>query len=110
TALYVVRTPYRLLKGLFKKALSRPDTASASERVVMDQAITGWIDFLRKEAVRRAGTHPVWGHINSGFNGGLAEQVRERYDLGFRSFQLGMADEVDRTARAIYEDLQKNPV
>jgi hypothetical protein len=110
TTLYVVRTPYRLLKGLFHKATSRPDTPAASERMVLDQALAGWIDHLRKEAVRRAGTHPVWAHIQSGFAGGLGEQARERFDQGFRAFQLGMADEVDRTARAIYEDLQKNPV
>ena len=110
TTLYVVRTPYRLLKGLFHKATSRPETPAASERMVLDQALAGWIDHLRKEAVRRAGTHPVWAHIQSGFAGGLGEQARERFDQGFRDFQLGMADEVDRTARAIYEDLQKNPV
>jgi hypothetical protein len=109
TTLYVVRTPYRLLKNLFKKATSRPETPAASERLVLDQAMNGWIDNLRKEAVRRANAHPVWAHINAGFNGGLGEQVRDRYDQGFRGFQLGMADEVDRTARSLYEDLQKNP-
>jgi len=109
TTLYVVRTPYRLLKNLFKKATSRPETPAASERLVLDQAMNGWVDTLRKEAVRRAGTHPVWAHINAGFNSGLGEQVKDRYDQGFRGFQLGMADEVDRTARALYEDLQKNP-
>ncbi len=110
TALYVVRTPYRLLKSLFKKATSRPETPGSSERVVLDQALGGWIDYLRKEALRRAATHPVWAHINAGFNAGLADQIREHYEQGFRNFQLGMADEVDRTARAIYEELQKNPV
>jgi hypothetical protein len=110
TTLYVVRTPYRLLRGLLQKATSRPPTPAASERLVLDQALTGWIDHLRKEAVRRAGTHPVWGHIQAGFGSGLGEQARQRYEQGFQAFQLGMADEVDRTARAIYEDLQKNPL
>ncbi len=109
TALYVVRTPYRMLRGLFKKAMGRPETPAASERLVLDQAINGWIDQLRKEAVRRAGTHPVWAHINAGFGSGLGDLARDRYEQGFRNFQLGMADEVDRTARAIYEELQKNP-
>jgi hypothetical protein len=77
---------------------------------VLDQALNGWIDHLRKEAVRLAGTHSLWAHVNAGFNAGLSESVRERFDLGFRGFQLDMADEVDRTARAIYEDLQKNPL
>jgi hypothetical protein len=110
TALYVVRTPYRLVRGLFKRAMGRSETPSASEHVVMDQAMNGWVDFLRKETVRRAGTHPVWTHINNGFASGAGSQARERFEQGFRNFQLGMADEVDRTARSIYEDLQKNPL
>jgi hypothetical protein len=110
TTLYVVRTPYRLLKGLFEKATSRPPTPAASERMVLDQAMNGWIDHLRKESVRRAGTNPLWAHVQAGFNVGLADQARQRFDEGFRGFQLGMADEVDKTARAIYEDLQKNPM
>src|SRR5207302_8840941 len=109
TALYVVRTPYRMVRGLFKKAMGRPETPAASERMVMDQALSGWVDHLRKEAVRRASSHPVWAHINAGFSTGLGDLVRDRFEQGFRNFQLGMADEVDRTARAIYEELQKNP-
>jgi hypothetical protein len=109
-ALYVVRTPYRLLKNLFNKAVRREETLGPPERPVLDQAWNGWIDFLRKEAVRRANTHPVWTHINLGFNSGLGDLARQRYEQGFQSFQLAMADEVERTARAIYEDLQKNPM
>jgi hypothetical protein len=110
TALFVVRTPYRMVRGLFKRAMGRAEMPSSSERIVLDQAMNGWMDHLRKEAVRRAGTHPVWGHINGGFTSGLGNMARERFEQGFRDFQLGMADEVDRTARAIYEELQKNPL
>jgi hypothetical protein len=108
--LYVVRTPYRLLKGLFSKALRRPEVPPQPERPVMEQALAGWLDLLRKEAARRADTHPVWAHINKGFAGGLAELARERFEEGFRTFQLSLADEADRTARAIYEELEKHPV
>jgi len=110
TTLYVVRTPYRLLKGWFEKATSRPPTPAASERLVLEHAMGGWLDHHRREAVRRAGTHPLWAFVQTGFGSGLTDQARQRFDDGFRGFQLGMADEVDRTARAIYEDLQKNPV
>jgi hypothetical protein len=108
--LYVVRTPYRLLKGLFSKALRRPEVPAQPERPVMEQALTGWLDLLRKEAARRADTHPVWAHIDKGFGSGLAELARERFEQGFRTFQLSLADEADRTARAIYEELEKHPV
>jgi hypothetical protein len=109
-ALWVVRTPYRLLKGLFNKALRRPESPNLPELPVLEEALNGWLDLLRKEAARRADTHAVWAHIDKGFAGGLAEQAREHFQQGFRGFQLGLANEVDRTARSIYEELEKNPV
>jgi energy-coupling factor transporter ATP-binding protein EcfA2 len=109
-ALYVVRTPYRLLKNLFHKATQRAESLGPPERPFLDQAWNGWMDYLRKEALQRANTHPVWAHINLGFNSGLADLARQRFEQGFQAFQLAMADEVERTARAIYEDLQKNPM
>jgi GTP-binding protein EngB required for normal cell division len=108
--LYVVRTPYRLLKGLVSKAIIRPDTPTMPELPILQGALQGWLDQLRKEAVRRSGTHPVWAHIETGFDsGGLTELAQERFQQGFRSFQLALADEVERTARDIYEELEKNP-
>jgi hypothetical protein len=107
--LWVLRTPYRLVKGLAVKALRRPESGALPEQGVLDEALAGWLDLLRKEAARRADTHPVWAHIEKGFASGLADQTRERFQQGFRSFRLGLADEVDRTARAIYEELEKNP-
>jgi hypothetical protein len=109
-ALWAVRTPYRLVKGLFNKALKRPDAPSMPERPILETALAGWLNLLRKEAARRADTHPVWAHIDKGFAGGLADQAHERFEQGFKGFQMGLADEVDRTARAIYEELEQNPV
>jgi hypothetical protein len=65
---------------------------------------------LHKEAVRRADGHPVWAHIEKGFTTGLSDLAGERFQQGFRTFQLSLADEVERTARAIYEELEKRPV
>jgi hypothetical protein len=98
-----------LIKGLAVKALSRPEGRSLPEQSVLDDALAGWLDLLRKEAARRAETHPVWAHIDKGFAGGLGDMARERFQQGFRNFRLGLAGEVDRTARGIYEELEKNP-
>ncbi len=109
--LYVLRTPYRLLRGLVVKAMMRPDAAAMPERPVLEAAFAGWIDLLRKEAARRDDTHPVWRHLNKGFtNGGLAETARDQFEQSFRGFQLSLTDEVERTAKGLYEDLEKNPV
>ncbi len=110
TALWVVRTPYRLLKGLMTKVLSRPDAVGMPERPVLEGALSAWLDKLRMEAARRAETHSLWAHLHKGFNSGLAEQAHERFEQGLGNFQLNMAGEVEATARALYEDLEKNPV
>jgi hypothetical protein len=108
--LYVMRTPYRLLRGIAVKSLSRPESAGRSEQPVLEEAFAGWIDVLRKEATRRSDSHPLWAHVLQGFNsGGLAEQARDRFRQQCRDYQVGLNEEVDRTARAIYEELEKNP-
>jgi hypothetical protein len=109
-ALYVLRTPYRLLRGLVHKAISRPESHGRPEMPILEEALNGWIDLLRKEAARHADEHPLWAHVEQGFHGGgLAERIRERFQLNYRNFQTGLTAEVDRTARAIYEQLEKNP-
>ncbi len=108
--LYVLRTPYRLLKGLVHKAISRPDVQSRPELPILEDALNGWIDLLRKEAARHGDDHSLWAHVAEGFHdGGLAERIRERFQQNYRNFQTGLTSEVDRTARAIYEQLEKTP-
>jgi GTP-binding protein EngB required for normal cell division len=110
-AMWVVKAPYRFVKGWLSKNLKRPDAAAQPELPVLEAALTGWLDFLRKEAMQRSDSHPVWAHIEEGFNSGnLTSAAKERFEQGFRGFQLGLADEVERTARSIYEDMEKNPV
>src|ERR1019366_3499076 len=106
----VLRWPYTWTRKLFTAALSRPDAANMPEREILDGALTGWIDHLRKEAARKAAGHPLWAHVHEGFNAGLADTIKERFNESFRGFQISLGDEVERTARDIYEDLEKNPV
>ena len=106
----ILRAPFQLVKSLFNKALQRPDSPPMPEKPVLEAVLAGWTDGLRKEAARRAPTHPVWAHIDKGFGQGLNEQVRRLFEQSWRSFQQGMNEEVDRTARAIYEELQKRPI
>lgn len=109
TTLWVLRAPYRLVKGLVAKSITRPESPAIPEQPVLEAALTAWLDLLRKEAARLAPTHPVWAHVERGFQEGLADRVRERFQQGCRAFQLGQADEVERTARALYEDLERSP-
>jgi hypothetical protein len=75
----------------------------------LEQALAGWLDGLRKEAVRRAGSHPVWAYVEEGFRRDLGDLAHQRFEEGLRNFRLSQADEIDKTARAIYEELEKSP-
>jgi energy-coupling factor transporter ATP-binding protein EcfA2 len=108
-ALYILRTPYRLLKDVVAKT-GRPETPSRPEQRILNDALDSWIDLLRKEAAQHASEHGLWAHVEAGFHdGGLAERIRERFQQNYRNFQTDLAIEVDRTARAIYEQLEKTP-
>src|SRR5215471_3772802 len=109
TTLWALRTPYRLIKGAVVKAIRRPEYASLPERSVLEESFAGWLDLLRKEAVRRGPSHALWEYVEKGFGTGLTDSAKERFEQGLRAFQLAQGDEVDRTARAIYEELEKNP-
>lgn len=110
SALWVLRAPGRLIKGLFGKAFKRPEGPALPEMPVLQDALTGWIDLLRKESARLSSQHPLWAHISQGFaTQGLADQIQARSQQGYRAFHLALADETDKTARAIYEQLEQRP-
>lgn len=111
SALYVVRLPVMWIASLFRRAVSRPEVAGRPEEPVLREALEGWIDGLRKEMARQSGTHPLYELINRSFqSGGLANQAQEKFKTSFKTFQDGLNREVERSARAIYEELEKNPV
>lgn len=110
SALWVLRTPGRLLKAAFGKAFKRPDLPPLPELPILQDAVNGWIDMLRKESSRLSSTHPLWVHISQGFaQQGLNEQIQERFQQGYRAFHLALSNETDKTARAIYEKLEQSP-
>lgn len=108
-ALYVVRTPYRLAKGVVSKMLGPPNVAQIPEQPVLDAAFAAWLDKLRAAALANEKRHELWAQVTHGFESGLADELSRRYREGLASFQRGQSDEIDRTARAIYEDLEKSP-
>lgn len=110
-ALHVIRTPYRLLRDWFGQHFTRPEAPSRPEQPIIDDARAAWTDLLRKEAARRAGEHQLWAHLNAGFaSGALPTQADERFRQVYRDFQANLALEVDRTARNIYEQLERQPL
>src|SRR5262249_1993476 len=108
--LNVLRMPYTLLKGWFRKEPQAPANAKLLERPVLEAALHAWIDQLRKVAAVKKEQHPLWKYVNDGFQQGLGSRAEERFDQLATVFHTSLTDEVERSARAILEDLEKNPV
>jgi 50S ribosome-binding GTPase len=109
--LYILRTPYRLLRDWLGRTFSRPDAVVRPEKPILDEDLAGWLDMLHKEAAHRGGSHQLWRHITQGFQSGtLPDGARERLEQGFRTFQVGLHAEIEHTARSLFEELAKKPV
>lgn len=106
----LLRLPYRYARDFFLSVVSRPDMPSLSEHTVCTAALTAWLDSLQAEAIRRAGTHPIWKQITHGFDAGLKTQAADRFQHVFRSFELKETDELDEAASAVPTRLTNNPV
>src|SRR5262249_38416209 len=108
-ALTGARLPYQFVRGAGVKMLKRPEGVQMPEQPVLDAAFNAWLDGLRSEALKRTGTHSLWSHIARGFDEGLIQSARDRFGQAFRNYQLGMPDEIDKTARSPYAGLENSP-
>ncbi len=106
--LWGVRLPYRLLRNFMSKAMTPPESLNLPEYEVLKGGLQAWLDQLRAESLRRADVHALWRHVVNGFNSGLGENSTERFENDFRRFQVGSADEIDATCRAITSGLEQN--
>jgi hypothetical protein len=107
--LALLRLPYRSARDFLARMLARPEMPSLSEQAVCTAALAAWLDGLQAEALRRAGTHPLWKQITHGFDAGLRHQAQDRYQQVFRSFELEETDELDHYVRAVPERLANSP-
>jgi hypothetical protein len=106
---WVLRMPYRYTRDYIVGLIERPETLNLSEQTVLTGALSGWLDRLQAETLRRAGSHPVWKQIAHGFDAGLAVQARDRFAQDFRTFELKETDELESAGRALVDGLEKNP-
>lgn len=108
-ALYVVRTPFRLVKGLLGNVFGAPAIAPIPEQPVLDAAYQAWVDQLRATALTLEKRHNLWATVAHGFEADLGDKFAERYRAGINAFQGSQRAEIDATAQAIFEDLEKSP-
>jgi hypothetical protein len=109
-AIWLLRAPYRWSRDYVAKLVVRPEVYNLSETAVLNAALTGWLDRLQAESLRRAPTHPLWKQIAARFDGELAPQARERFEQDRRGFELKETDELEAAGKALIDGLRKNAI
>jgi hypothetical protein len=109
SALFVVRTPYRLVKGLLGNMFGTPPAASIPEQPVLEAGFQAWSDQIRATALTAEKQHELWARVAQAFEGDFGKQMQEHFRNGMTAFQGSQRAEIDATARAIYEDLEQSP-
>jgi hypothetical protein len=96
------------VKGWIKK---EPPVAVGvlAEKPVLDAAYRGWIDGLRREVAARKTQNALWAHLHEGFQADLGAAGERKFTEGGATFHDSLNAEVDRTARALLEDLERKP-
>lgn len=107
--LWLARTPYRWIRDTIAGMIIRPDAFNLPEQTVLAAALTGWLDNLHAEALKRAGSHPLWKQIGARFDSELAPRAREQFAQECRSFELKESDDLERVGKAMVDRLEKNP-
>ena len=107
--MWVLRFPYRWTRDTLTRLIVRPEVLNLSEKTVLDAALVGWLDGLRAEALRRAGSHPVWKAAAHGFDGPLTTEARDRFQQAFRTFELKETDDLETTGRQLVARVEGNP-
>ena len=108
--LSLLRLPYKYARDFVAKVVARPELPAQPERVVCTMALAAWLDTLQAEALRRAGSHPVWAQVVRTFDGGLKGQTMDAFDPVFRAFEVRESDELDQAAGAVPNYLTAHPV
>lgn len=109
TFFWVCRLPYRWARDYFFRLVSRPETFLLAERTVLTAALTGWLDQLHAEALRRADQHSLWKQVAARFDAELAPRARDRFHDDLRGLELKETEELEEAGRALVETLAGNP-
>ncbi|MCS6866978.1 MAG: GTPase domain-containing protein [Gemmataceae bacterium] len=107
--LWLLRSPYRWLRDSLYALVVRPEVLGVPEKTVVEASFQSWLDFLQAEALRKAGTHPLWKQLATRFAAELAPQARERFTHNFRTFEVQQRQDVEAAGQALIARWEKNP-
>jgi len=104
-AMHLLRSPYRWVKSWFNK----PATKDMPEAQVLQAGFQGWLDHLRQQVIQQDEQHPVWKSLRSAFHEQRDRQLHDQFQVRIEEFIKQQAAQTEATARAIYQELEKNP-
>jgi hypothetical protein len=104
-AMHLLRSPYRWVKSWFNK----PNTKDMPETQVLQAGFQGWLDHLRQQVIQQDDQQPVWKSLRSAFHEQRDRQLHEQFLVRIEEFIKQQAAETEATAKAIYQELEKNP-
>ena len=107
---WVLRLPYRFTRSYVLGMLVRPNVLNLGEQTVLAAALTGWLDGLQAEALRRAPSSAIWKSIAHGFDAGLGSQFRDQFQQEFRTFELKETDELEHAGQQMVDRVEKHPM
>ncbi len=108
--LWLLRAPYRIARDYVVDLIVRPSAPSLPEQSVLSGAMTAWLDRLHAEALKRAGSHPIWKSIAHDFDAGIAPVAREQFQQSWKRFELRETDALDKAGQEMVRDLESNSV
>jgi hypothetical protein len=105
---WALRSPYRWTRDYVYNLVVRPDVLNLSEQSVLSAALTGWLDALQAEALRKAGGHPLWKAIAVRFESDLARRPATGSRRLPRVRVEGVGD-LEQAGQALVAGLEQNP-
>ncbi|HEY1191222.1 MAG TPA: GTPase, partial [Gemmata sp.] len=106
---WALRSPYRWTRDYVYSLVVRPDVLNLSEQSVLSGALSGWLDTLQAEALRKSGGHSLWKQLAIRFESELAPQARDRFATDARAFELKESEDLEHVGQALVAGLEKNP-
>lgn len=106
---WILRAPYRWTRDYVFGLMARPDVLNLSEQAVLHDSLKSWLDTLQAEALRKAGTHPLWKQLAVRFDSELGPQARDRFATEFRTFELKESEDLEEAGKALVAGLEGNP-
>jgi hypothetical protein len=103
--MHVLRSPYRWVKSWMQK----PTQAGPQEVQILLSSLQSWLDRLRLHVIQQEQDHPVPKVLREAFKGQHEALFKTKFTSQIHSFIQQQSIETENTARAIYEELGKQP-